>query len=113
VLAVSDAQVVARLVDGAILVVRPEKNHRRLVVRACESFSATGSIVLGIVANGLSAESSAGYGYGYGYGYGHEEEGDDDGEVVTLSMDDIYEDAGATEVESQASASRQRQTRAA
>jgi len=69
VLAVSDAQVVGRLVDGAILVVQPEKNHRRLVVRACENFKATGSTVLGIVANGLSPASGTGYGYGYGYGY--------------------------------------------
>ncbi len=68
VLAVSDAQIVGQLVDGAILVVRPEKNHRRSVIRAVESFQATGCRVLGVVANGLSSES-AGYGYGYGYGY--------------------------------------------
>lgn len=80
VLAVSDAQIVGRMVDGAILVVRPEKNHRRAVMRAVESFSATGGVVLGVVANGLSSDSSGygygygGYGYGYGYGYGHEEE---------------------------------------
>ena len=95
VLAVSDAQMVGRLVDGAILVVRPEKNHRRLVVRACESFNATGSRVLGVVANGLSAATGGGYGYGYGYGYGdgygygHEQEMDDEaGEPATLSMSD-------------------------
>ena len=58
VLAVSDAQIVGRLVDGAILVVQPQKNHRRLVARACHSFSATGTNVLGIVANGLSPQSS-------------------------------------------------------
>jgi succinoglycan biosynthesis transport protein ExoP len=72
VLAVSDAQVVGRLVDGAILVVRPEKNHRRLVLRACESFLATGSNVFGVVANGLT-NRAGGYDYGYtAYGYGHE-----------------------------------------
>lgn len=79
VLAVSDAQIVGQLVDGAILVVRPEKNHRRSVIRAVESFHSTGCRVFGVVANGLSNESSGyGYGYGYGYnyegGYGHEEE---------------------------------------
>ena len=73
VLAVSDAQIVGQLVDGAILVVRPEKNHRRSVMRAVESFQATGCHVFGVVANGLSNES-AGYGYGYGYGYGHDDE---------------------------------------
>jgi capsular exopolysaccharide synthesis family protein len=71
VLAVSDAQVVGRLVDGAILVAQPEKNHRQLVIRACESFKATGSPVLGVVANGLSAVAGSGYGYGYNYGYGY------------------------------------------
>ena len=80
VLAVSDAQIVGRLIDGAILVVRPEKNHRRLVMKACESFFATGTKVLGVVANGLSSESHGygygyGYGFGYGYGYGHDAEG--------------------------------------
>jgi succinoglycan biosynthesis transport protein ExoP len=69
VLAVSDAQVVGRVVDGAVLVVRPEKNHRRLVMRAAEAFRSTGCEVLGVVANGIS-DTSGGYGYGYGYGYG-------------------------------------------
>ncbi len=84
VLAVSDAQIIGRLVDGAILVVQPQKNHRRLVARACYNFAATGSHVLGIVANGLSAHSGRGYGYGYGYGkgygygYGHAAEAEDE-----------------------------------
>ena len=69
VLAVSDAQIVGQLVDGAILVVRPEKNHRRSVIRAVESFQTAGCRVIGVVANGLSADA-AGYGYSYGYGYG-------------------------------------------
>jgi len=72
VLAVSDAQIVGQLVDGAILVVRPEKNHRRSVMRAVESFQSADCRVLGVVANGLSNDSSSyGYGYEYGYGYGH------------------------------------------
>lgn len=75
VLAVSDAQIIGRLVDGAILVVRPDKNHRRLVTRACESFRATGSHVFGVVANDVSEFGGAGYGYGYGYSYGGDEEG--------------------------------------
>lgn len=77
ILAVSDAQIVGQLVDGAILVVRPEKNPRQSVVRAVDSFRASGCGIFGIVANGLSADSMGyGYGYGYGYsdGYGHEEE---------------------------------------
>ena len=76
VLAVSDAQIVGRLVDGAILVVRPDKNHRRLVARACESFHSTGSQVLGVVANHVSDVRGSGYGYGYGYSYHSDDEED-------------------------------------
>jgi succinoglycan biosynthesis transport protein ExoP len=117
VLAVSDAQVVGRLVDGAILVVRPEKNHRRLVVRACESFSATGSKVLGVVANGLTSQAG-GYSYGYGYGYGHEteqaqrkESADDD--VITLAFEDEVEALTAADSDQAAARSSRRQARAA
>lgn len=77
ILAVSDAQIVGQLVDGAILVVRPDKNHRRSVIRAVDSFQSTGCRIVGIVANGLSKEGSQygyGYGYGYGYSYGYGEE---------------------------------------
>lgn len=75
VLAVSDAQIVGQLVDGAVLVVRPEKNHRRSVIRAVESFQSAGCRVLGVVVNGVSTEDGGyGYGYDYQYGYGHEEE---------------------------------------
>jgi capsular exopolysaccharide synthesis family protein len=79
ILAVSDAQIVGQLVDGAILVVRPEKNHRRAVIRAVESFHSAGCKVLGVVANALTVDSDGygyggyGYGYGYGYNYGQEE----------------------------------------
>ncbi|MCH8839732.1 MAG: polysaccharide biosynthesis tyrosine autokinase [Planctomycetes bacterium] len=70
VLAVSDAQIVGQSVDGAILVVRPDKNHRRSVIRAVESFQVSGCQVVGVVANGISNEAG-GYGYGFGYGYGY------------------------------------------
>lgn len=73
VLAVSDAQIVGRLVDGVVVVVSPEKNHRRLVVRACESFVAAGVHLFGVVANRISEQTSGGYGYGYGYGYSYGE----------------------------------------
>jgi succinoglycan biosynthesis transport protein ExoP len=80
ILAVSDAQIVGQLVDGAILVVRPEKNHRRAVIRAVESFHSAGCKVLGVVANALSIDSEGygygGYGYGYGYSYGEGESSD-------------------------------------
>jgi capsular exopolysaccharide synthesis family protein len=89
VLAASDAAIIGRLVDGVVLVVRPDKNRRRLVVRAVESFAALGATLLGIVINRLAGDKDegyygynygygVGYGYGYGdkYGYGAEEEAD-------------------------------------
>jgi succinoglycan biosynthesis transport protein ExoP len=99
VLAVSDAQIVGRLVDGGVLVVRPEKNHRRLVVRAVDSFRSTGCPVIGVIANGISTEMGGygyGYGYGVGYGYGHEENDDAMGESVDDGMNDVAEDAPIT-----------------
>ena len=72
VLAVSDSAIIGRLVDGIVLTLRPEKNRRRLVVRAVESFPPLGVNILGLVINNVDAEKSQGYyGYGYGYGYGY------------------------------------------
>ena len=90
VLAVSDAQIVGQLVDGAILVVRPEKNHRRSVMRAVDSFHGAGCRVLGVVANGLSNDASGyGYGYSYGYddGYGHTTEAEPTIELPPVATD--------------------------
>lgn len=70
VLAASDAALVGRHTDGTILVVQPEKNHRRLVIRATEELASLRVSVIGIVANRVPEHSASGYGYGYGYGYG-------------------------------------------
>jgi hypothetical protein len=95
VLAVSDAQIIGRLVDGAILVVQPNKNHRRLVARACDSFVATGTTVLGVVANGLLPDAGRGYGFGSGYGceyrYGDGQE-EEFVETNESSSDDVVPD---------------------
>ena len=76
VLAASDAVAIGKLVDGAILVVQPEKNHRRLVTRAAETFSTLGVPVLGLVANRVDPDKSKGYGYGYGYSYDYSGDSD-------------------------------------
>jgi succinoglycan biosynthesis transport protein ExoP len=68
---VSDTAIIGRLVDGVLLTVQPDKNRRRVVIRAVESFSALAINVLGIVANRLSPERSGDY-YSYGSGYGYE-----------------------------------------
>lgn len=90
-LAVADVQVIGRVVDGAILIVRPDTNRRRMVIRAAESLTALGCELLGIVVNQLQPKTGEeyqyGYGYGYGgnggYGYGHDEE------PPTESRDDV------------------------
>lgn len=77
ILAASDAAIVGRLTDSLILVVQPEKNHRRLVLRAIAGLAAIGIHIGGVVANRINTEKNSGYygygGYGYGYGYGYGE----------------------------------------
>ena len=76
ILAAADAAIVGRLTEGLILVIQPEKNHRRLVLRAVASLASMGVGIMGVVANKIGGENGTsyygygGYGYGYGYGYG-------------------------------------------
>jgi len=93
VLAASDAQLIGRLVDGVILIVNSEKNHRRAVVRAVESFSVLDIHVFGVVANRVTADAHGGYGYGYGYGYtyNYDDETDDDCDDPPTVKTPLYE----------------------
>ncbi len=78
-LATSDTIVIGRLVDGVVMVVQPEKNRRRTVMRAAESFASLKIPLLGVVVNRVGSENDRGYyeysGYGYSYapGYGMEQ----------------------------------------
>jgi Mrp family chromosome partitioning ATPase len=84
-LATSDAAVIGRLVDGVVMVVRPEKNRRRHVLRAAESFSSLHIPLLGVVINQIEAEHRAGY-YGYGTGYEYDyDTHDESNERVTCT----------------------------
>jgi len=69
-LAASDAAVIGRLVDGVILVVQPDKNRRRMVLRAAETLAVLKIALLGVVVNRVSTEKDGGY-YGYGSGYAY------------------------------------------
>jgi Mrp family chromosome partitioning ATPase len=76
-LAASDAAIVGHLVDAVILVVRPEENPRRAVLRAAGSLASMAINVAGVVANFMGDGKNGGYyGYGseYGYGYGDDED---------------------------------------
>lgn len=94
ILAGTDAAAIGRICDGLVMVIRPEKNHRRVLVRAVETLRMFGVHLFGTVVNAVGIEQRGygygygyghGYGYGYGYGYGdayglddHEAEDDDD-----------------------------------
>ncbi|MDG1872717.1 MAG: polysaccharide biosynthesis tyrosine autokinase, partial [Mariniblastus sp.] len=84
-LAVTDPCPIAARVDGVILCLRIKKNVRISAERATEMLASLGAKCIGLVVNGVGAQSGygsqytygayrAGYsynGYGYGYGYGN------------------------------------------
>ena len=59
VLAVTDPAIVGRIVDGAIVVVRPDKKRRKMVTRAIESFRATGVKGISGVGNHLTTDTNS------------------------------------------------------
>ena len=83
-LAVTDPSPIAARVDGVILCIRIKKNVRVSAERATQMIQNLGANMIGLVVNGVGAQSGygsqytygayrAGYsynGYGYGYGYG-------------------------------------------
>ena len=68
-LPVTDAAVLARNADGAIVVTRFGRTTKDQVRKAAEVLDAVGARLLGSVLNFVPSKSG-GYGYGYGYGYG-------------------------------------------
>lgn len=69
VMAVTDAQVLMPLVDGAILVTTFGKTLKVNLQRTVESLRLTDTKILGIVQRVRGGKNDVGYGYGYGYGY--------------------------------------------
>ncbi len=75
---VSDVAIIGRLADGVVLVIRPDKNRRRTVIRAVEGLTTLGVNLFGLVLNHFSSdEGKYGYNYeyryDYNYGYGHDD----------------------------------------
>ena len=85
-LAGTDAAAIGRACDGLMMVIRPEKNRRRVIVQAVDVFRKLGTKLLGAVINGVGIDTDA-YGYGYGYGYGAAYGEDEHG--AELDADDI------------------------
>jgi receptor protein-tyrosine kinase len=67
-LAVTDAAIIASVVDAVTLIVRVSVTRRHDLERTAELLATLGTPVLGTVVNGLVPEQF-GYGYGYTYGY--------------------------------------------
>ena len=68
-LPVTDAAVLARVADGAVLVVRVGRTKREQVARAVESLTSVDARLLGTVINRAPVKGPDADGYGYGYGY--------------------------------------------
>ncbi|MHB1035271.1 MAG: polysaccharide biosynthesis tyrosine autokinase [Pirellulales bacterium] len=100
-LATSDTAIIGRLVDGVMLVVQPDKNRRRLVIRTVASLSLVKIPLLGVIINRVGSDQDRGYygykgGYGDGYGYGYG--GHQDGYGDTPEYGDEEDDAEAVPV---------------
>ena len=67
-LAVTDASIIAVVMDAVLLVVRAAVTRRFDAERSQDLLKALETPVLGLVINGINP-GQGGYGYGYGYGY--------------------------------------------
>lgn len=70
IMAVSDAQVLLPLIDGAVLVTMMGKTMKASIKRTVETLRLGETKILGVVERVKNDKDEVGYGYGYGYGYG-------------------------------------------
>ncbi|RNL66088.1 polysaccharide biosynthesis tyrosine autokinase [Nocardioides marmoriginsengisoli] len=70
-LPVSDAAIMARDVDGAILVVRHGKTSKEQLKQAALRLAQVDANLLGVMVNMTPKRGGKGSGYGYGYGYAY------------------------------------------
>ena len=68
--AVIDAAVVAKSVDGMVMVIEQKKVSRRMAQKMKEQLEASGCPLLGVVLNKVKISENKSYG-GYGLYYGH------------------------------------------
>ena len=71
-LPVSDAAIIARDVDGAILVVRHGKTTKDQLAQARLRLTQIDANLFGVAVNMTPRRNAGGYGYQYGYGYSYE-----------------------------------------
>jgi capsular exopolysaccharide synthesis family protein len=69
VLAVTDATIMAGLVDGVVLIAESGRTHRAALMRTRAILENAGARILGVVLNKLDMRRESYYGYGYGNYY--------------------------------------------
>jgi capsular exopolysaccharide synthesis family protein len=70
-LPVTDGAVLARMTDGALMVVRCRSTKHDQLRQAAAALEAVEASVVGAVVNMVPRRGGDAYGYGYGYGYGY------------------------------------------
>lgn len=79
VMAVTDAAILARQVDGVVLVIDAGRTRRQWAVSAKESLDKVGAHLLGVAVNRLRPQAGGYYYYYYNRDYAYGEEGSDQG----------------------------------
>jgi Mrp family chromosome partitioning ATPase len=67
---VTDAAILAKLVDTTLIVTRMNVTQRQALQFASSQLAHVHAAVAGIVINGMTSVDGYGYGYGYSYAYG-------------------------------------------
>jgi capsular exopolysaccharide synthesis family protein len=62
---VSDAAILSTMVDGAVVVLDPEKGHRNMAFRAKKALEKVNANLIGIVINNVKFEKESSHGYPY------------------------------------------------
>ena len=75
IVAVIDSEIIAKYVDGTILVVSADKTESRLMGGAVARIRKTQAPILGTVLNELKFRSGYKYYYKYHYNYGNDSQG--------------------------------------
>jgi polysaccharide biosynthesis transport protein len=75
-LPVTDAAVLSRICDGAVVVVRYGKTKREQLERTAKALSTVDARILGTVLNMAPTKGPDAYAYGYGYGYSYKASSD-------------------------------------
>ena len=91
-LPVTDAAVLSRICDGAVVVVRYGKTKREQLDRTVKALSTVDARILGTVLNMAPTKGPDAYAYGYGYGYSYKARSDRPRMNSVTSQGDVLPD---------------------